>query len=113
MKSVKVLTCLIYLLGAGLMGGCTGALGHRIDIAQGNRFDDAAITQLQLGMQPHQIWYLLGSPMALDPFHPDRWDYLYWHRSGQGELQRRHLRLYFAKGALAEIVTEDRQADRE
>lgn len=78
---------------------------YKIDIAQGNKFDEEQITQIKLGMTERQVKYLLGSPMIQDIFHADRWDYVYSFKAGKGEVQKKHLRLFFEQGVLQRIET--------
>jgi len=59
--------------------------------------------QLEPGMAPQQVRFLMGTPMLRDPFHADRWDYYYSMQSG-GELVARHgVTLHFADERLARI----------
>lgn len=74
------------------LGGCI----YRMNIQQGNYLEGKTVSQLQVGMTRSQVRYLLGSPMVPDIFDKDRWDYLYYFKSGH--LQRpeqRHLVVLF------------------
>ena len=50
---------------------------YRIDIVQGNAVTKEAVEALRPGMTRAQVTEILGSPMLADPFHRDRWDYLF------------------------------------
>ena len=50
---------------------------YRIDIQQGNLVTQDMLDKLKLGMSPAQVRYALGTPLIVDPFHPERWDYVY------------------------------------
>ncbi|MSR08658.1 MAG: outer membrane protein assembly factor BamE [Gammaproteobacteria bacterium] len=63
---------------AGLLGGCV----YRLDVQQGNLLDQTDIEAVQAGMTRSQVRYLLGTPLAVDPFKPDRWDYMYYLKPG-------------------------------
>lgn len=76
---------------------------YKIDIAQGNKFDQDQVAQLKIGMTQAQVKYLLGTPMIQDVFHPNRWDYVYRVKPGKGELEQKRVTLYFKEGALAQI----------
>jgi outer membrane protein assembly factor BamE len=78
---------------------------YKIDIAQGNKFDEEQIKQIKLGMTERQVKYILGSPMIQDSFHAGRWDYVYSFKPGKGEVQKKHLRLFFEQGVLQRIET--------
>ena len=75
----------------------------RINIAQGNLITKDMVEKLRVGMTPRQVRYVMGSPMIHDPFHPDRWDYLYYLKTGKGIVLRNHLVLYFKDDRLARV----------
>jgi len=50
---------------------------HRPDYTQGNVIKPDALAQIKLGMRKSEITPILGSPMLRDPFHANRWDYIY------------------------------------
>lgn len=75
----------------------------RIDIGQGNILTQEMVDKLRVGMTPRQVEYVMGSPMIVDTFHPDRWDYLYSLETGKGLTVRNHLVLYFENERLAKI----------
>ena len=70
---------LLLALPAGLLGGCV----YRLDVQQGNLLDQTDIEAVQEGMTRSQVRYLLGTPLAVDPFKPDRWDYMYYLKPGK------------------------------
>jgi outer membrane protein assembly factor BamE len=47
------------------------------------------VSQLRKGMTREQVRFVLGTPLLTDPFHADRWDYVYSYTPGGGEEQRR------------------------
>lgn len=89
------------LVATGLVAGCSfdSVVGvvdpYRIDIRQGNDVDQEMLSQLRRGMSRDQVRYVLGSPLVVDMFRNDRWDYVYRLRSGRGEAQQRVISLYF------------------
>lgn len=63
---------------------------YRIDIQQGNLLEEDAIDQVEVDMTRSQVRFLLGTPMVLDTFHQDRWDYMYYFRRGRSRnIERR------------------------
>ena len=70
-----------------LLAGC-----YKIDIQQGNVVTPEVVAELRPGMTKREVRYLLGTPLVVDPFHEDRWDYFYTFRRG-GEKQREQQRL--------------------
>ena len=62
---------------------------------QGNYIDREMIAKLKPEMTRAQVRFLLGTPLIADPFNPNRWDYLYYHRP-RGRIEDvRRLTLYF------------------
>lgn len=91
---------LILLLAAGL-GGCSI---YRLEIQQGNVIEQKDLARLHTGMDKQQVVFLMGTPLLNDPFHKDRWDYVYLLRNGKGEVsKRRRVTLYFSGDTLARI----------
>jgi len=85
---------------------------YRIDIQQGNVVDQEMINKLQPGMDKKQVKYILGTPLMIDPFHTDRWDYLYSFEPGTGERQQRRVTLFFDGEHLARIEGDIKITDR-
>jgi len=62
---------------------------YRIDILQGNVVTSEQAALLKPGMSRTQVRDLLGSPMLADPFHANRWDYVFvFQRPGQPAISR-------------------------
>lgn len=56
---------------------------YRIDIQQGNYVTQDMVAKLKPGMTRSQVRFALGTPLIVDPFRNDRWDYFYMmHRAG-------------------------------
>ena len=68
---------------------------YRIDIVQGNAVTKEAVEALRPGMTRAQVTDILGSPMLADPFHRDRWDYLFTIRRPGTPVQRLSVVLRF------------------
>ncbi len=50
---------------------------HRTDLEQGNAIDQYLMDRIYVGMQKTQVKAILGAPLVIDPFKPDRWEYVY------------------------------------
>ena len=79
---------------------------YRIDIQQGNVVDQTMSDQLEIGMERRKVRFILGTPLLVDSFNPDRWDYLYVLRPGSGPEVSQRLSVYFVDDELTRI--EDR-----
>ena len=81
---------------------------YRIDVEQGNVIDDEEkISQLKTGMTRRQVKYLLGTPMIIDTFNQDRWDYMYSLKTGKGILTRERITLTFNGDVLENIEKKE------
>ena len=81
---------------------------HRIDVQQGNIVTQEMVDQLKPGMTRRQVEFTLGSPMIVDVFHQDRWDYLYRMQPGKGAVEQKRVTLYFKNDALVQIAGDYR-----
>ncbi len=84
---------------------------YRINIQQGNYLDQSAVNQVKEGMTRSQVRYLLGTPLAADPFTKDRWDYIYYLKKGRTRhVDTRRVIVYFADEKVAKL---DKPSDAE
>ncbi len=75
-----------------------------MDIAQGNRIDPALVEQLEIGMSRNQVEFLLGSPAVVDLYHPDRWHYVFFYKTGEdGNIVQSRMTLTFTNDLLSSI----------
>ena len=104
---MKYLISLILITCSTLyLTGCQSRLltVYKIDVQQGNAVEAEAVNKITLGMNKEQVRFVLGSPLIVDSFHPDRWDYVYLFTPGYGEEQRRQLTVIFDRGEVIDIV---------
>ena len=101
--------CLILvLLSVFVVSACESWLpdAHRPDYTLGNVIKPDALEKIQLGMNKSEIKPILGSPMLTDPFHADRWDYIYRYltrgRTSEALIKSR-VTLYFEDDVLVKI----------
>ena len=101
-SSRRLVLWLFVALGYGVLAGCYP--GYRMDIEQGNVVTLEQREQLQLGMGRREARFVLGSPLVKDPFHADRWDYVYSLRDGAtGTVDQQRLSLFFEDDLLVDI----------
>lgn len=96
---------LIPVLLLGLIAGCSSVKisPHRIDVQQGNALDQENVARLKPGLSRSQVRFLLGTPLVVDPFRTDRWDYVYvYYKAGKLAEQKR-ITLFFDGDTLARI----------
>ncbi len=58
---------------------------YRVDIPQGNYLEQKSIDKIQVGMTKEQVKFILGSPVLMDTFDNDTWNYVYRFKSGRSE----------------------------
>lgn len=76
---------------------------YRADIHQGNIIEQEMIDQLKPGMNKRQVRHIMGSPLLIDTFHQERWDYFYSLKQ-DGELQeQKRISLFFEGEKLARL----------
>ena len=76
---------------------------YRIDIQQGNIVENEMLARLKPGMDKNQVHFIMGTPSTIDPFHTNRWEYIYTFSKGGGKRKQRHLTLHFEDDKLAYI----------
>lgn len=77
---------------------------HKIDVQQGNAITQELVGKLKIGMKKKQVAQILGNPLINDPFHYDRWDYVYQFVAGDsGETQSSSITLFFVGNDLSKI----------
>lgn len=105
----KVLVRVIGILTLATVGGCAAWLPsfYEVPVRQGNYIDRAMVAQLRPGMSRRQVQATLGTPLLTDPFHENRWDYVY-NLQRDGELvEERHVTLFFEGDSLNRVEGGD------
>ena len=81
---------------------------YRIDVRQGNYIDQEMVSQLRKGMTREQVQFVLGRPLLVDTFRTNRWDYVYYFKSGKnGETEQRVFSVFFDEQGLLDYVEGD------
>ncbi len=79
-RNLKAFFAYCAIAGCTLMiSACASWLpdAHRLDLQQGNTIKLKQLETIEIGMTKSEIRQIMGSPMLSDPFHSDRWDYIY------------------------------------
>ncbi len=78
---------------------------YRIEVQQGNVISQDAVDRLRPRMTRRQVQFVMGTPMIADPFHANRWDYVYLYDpgSGKGEPALERLTLFFEEDRLVRL----------
>ncbi len=86
---------------------------YRIDIVQGNAVTKEQAALVKPGLSRAQVRDILGTPMLTDPFHADRWDYIFTLRRPGAALQRRSVVVYFDGNVVKKIEAPELPSERE
>ncbi|MDH5612264.1 MAG: outer membrane protein assembly factor BamE [Gammaproteobacteria bacterium] len=76
---------------------------HRQDVLQGNEIKQEMLNKIHPGMNKSEITSIIGNPSLKDPFHANRWDYIYRFIPGRQEAEQSRLTLYFEGEKLIRI----------
>ncbi|TWI50842.1 Beta-barrel assembly machine subunit BamE [Pseudomonas duriflava] len=95
MQNLKLTLTGLTFLGLATLAGCSFPGVYKIDIQQGNVVTQDMIDQLRPGMTRRQVRFIMGSPLIVDTFHANRWDYLYSIQPGGGQRQQERVSLVF------------------
>jgi outer membrane protein assembly factor BamE len=76
---------------------------YTMDIQQGNVITQEMLSKLKPGMTPAQVRFILGTPLVVDAFHKDRWDYVYRYSKGGTVQEQRRIVVVFQDEKLARI----------
>jgi outer membrane protein assembly factor BamE len=118
---IKAVRLGILLISALLISACSiprlqfpGV--YKIDIEQGNIITQEMIDQLRPGMTKRQVIFVMGTPLVRDPFHQDRWDYVYNYQPGGGIRGQERVTMFFENDLLTHFTgdfkpTEEATAD--
>jgi outer membrane protein assembly factor BamE len=105
-KPIKKITQLALIASCVVaLNGCAEWLpeAHKLDLQQGNTVKLAQLEALSIGMSKSEVRRILGSPMLSDPFHNQRWDYIYRFIPNKGFERKSLLTLYFKDDVLVRI----------
>jgi len=99
----------ISILSWLLLGGCTNVYEgdfklpgvYRINIQQGNVIEQQMLDKLKPGMNQNQVRFIMGTPAMVDPFHNQRWDYVYTFSKDGSQRVQRQITLHFENDKLA------------
>ncbi len=99
-QNMRIVTLLALLMIAIGSTGCV----YRANISQGNLIKQEDLDQVAVGMTRGQVRFLLGTPMVDDPFHADRWDYVYYLTIGREDATfKRWVTVVFENDTVSEI----------
>ena len=99
---------LIPLLTAAALA-TTGCI-YKLDVQQGNVVTQESVSKLKKGMTKSEVRNVLGTPLLMDAFHGNRWDY-YFSTQLKGRLtDRTKFSVFFDNDRLVSITGDIKAA---
>ena len=86
---------------------------YRIDIVQGNAITQEQAALIKPGLTRLQVRDVLGTPLVADPFHTNRWDYIFTLRRPNTDVQRRSVVVTFEGDVVKTMEAPDLPSERE
>lgn len=95
------------MLGSALMSGCNSTISNlkpfKLEIQQGNVVTSKMLLQLRPGMTKSQVRYIMGTPLIVDSFHSNRWDYIFQLRQAGKITEQKRVVLDFESELLKSV----------
>jgi outer membrane protein assembly factor BamE len=99
----SLLLAAVTALGVSACGITQKLRPYSIDIRQGNYVTQEMAAQLTPGMTEEQVRFVMGSPLLVDPFHANRWDYVYSFAPRGKVSEARRITLLFKDNKLSSV----------
>jgi len=103
---MKKLLSVLVVSVAVLLSACSGLLpgSYRVDIPQGNLITEEKVETVTIGMNRRQVQRTLGSPLLVDTFNQNRWDYFYSVDTKEGTKIEQHITIVFKDEVVTKII---------
>ena len=97
--------------GMSTLGGLVKP--YKIDVVQGNVVTQEVLGLVQPGLGRMQVRELLGTPLLADPFHADRWDYVFTIRRQGVPDQKRTVTVFFDGDVVKKLDAGEMPSERD
>lgn len=113
------------LLAAGLSSGCTTVsrvmsdgitsvvTPYKLEIVQGNVITAEQLAKIKVGSSRNDVRDTLGSPLLADPFHAQRWDYVFTLKRQGTAPQQRSVVILFEGESVKSVEAPELPSERE
>ena len=98
---MRTFTISILLVALSVLSGCN--MVYKQSIQQGNAIEQDDLDQVEIGMTKRQVNLLMGTAAVQDPFHKDRWDYVYEYRPRGNDGNKRIVTILFENNKVTDI----------
>lgn len=82
-------------LGFATLTGCAFPGVFKLNIQQGNIVTPEMLDQLEKGMTPKQVQFVMGLPVLRQPFNSNRWEYVYTLEKRDQIVEQYHITIHF------------------
>ena len=103
---MSVFRVVALLLVVGMLSACSlvdKVSPYKMDIQQGNVVNQEMVSKLKPGMTKSQVRFIMGTPLIVDAFHTDRWDYVYRFKKAGTLTEERRVTLLFDGDKLKQV----------
>lgn len=124
-STLRTLAALLALASVTLLSGCawlstkasdglTSVITpYRVEVVQGNVVTREQIAAIKPGTPRARVRDVLGSPLLADPFHAQRWDYVFVIRRQGTEPQQRSVVILFENDLVKSVQAPDLPSELE
>jgi len=95
---------------AGFLALSTSGCIYKLDVQQGNVVTQESASKLKKGMTKSEVRQLLGTPLLMDPFHGNRWDYFFSTEVRGKLVERNKLSVFFENDKLVSLTGDIKPA---
>ena len=107
---MRYLLILFVVTCTALTTACSSTISNlkpfKLEIQQGNVVTSKMLLQLRPGMTKSQARYIMGTPLIVDSFHTNRWDYIFQLRQSGKITEQKRVVLEF-ENELLKVVRGD------
>jgi outer membrane protein assembly factor BamE len=109
MQKLLITLCALPVM---FLGACSlpAAWVYKIDVQQGNVVTQDMLGKLRPGMEKREVAAVLGTPLLIDPFHPQEWVYVYTDQIAGGSRKERVIKVFFKNDRLERVAGDVREA---
>jgi outer membrane protein assembly factor BamE len=100
---LRIILMIFLLAGCKQVPMLPSLTPYKIDVQQGNYVNQQMVAKLKPGMTRAQVRFILGTPLVVDPFRTDRWDYVYLLNKRGEVTEQRRIAVIFEQDKLKRI----------
>lgn len=93
-----------------LLALSTSACVYKLDVQQGNLVTQESVAKLKKGLTKSEVRQILGTPLLMDPFHGNRWDYYFSTEKNGRAQERTRFSVFFENDKLVSLTGDIKAA---